>query len=57
MEMARNSRIKLNYEKCIAKSISCGFLGNIYIPYGVKPDPRQVDVIKRMEPPSSKQEF
>ena len=33
------------------------FLGNIYTPEGVKPDPSKVDAIKRMEAPSTKQEL
>ena len=33
------------------------FFGNIYTPEGIKPDPSKVDVIKRMEVPSTKQEL
>ena len=55
MERTRMTGIKLNYDKCIVKSRSCSFFGNIYIPEGVKPDPSKIDAIKRMEAPSTKQ--
>ena len=54
MEKTRRAGIKLNYDKCIIKSKSCSFFGNIYTPEDVKPDPSKVDVIKKMEAPSTK---
>ena len=57
MERTRGAGIRLNYDKCIVKSLSCSSLGNIYIREGVKPDPSKVDVIKKMEAPSTKQEL
>ena len=33
------------------------FVGNIYTPEGVKPDPSKIDAMKRMEAPSTKQEL
>ena len=57
MERTRKAGIKLNYDKCIVKSRSCTFFGNIYTPEGVKPDPSEIDTIKRMEAPPSKQEL
>ena len=56
-EITRRTGIKLNYDKCIVKSKSCSFFGNIYTPDSVKPDPSKVDGIKEMEPPSTKQEL
>ena len=52
-----HASIKYNYDKCIVKSKSCSFFRNIYTPDGVKPDPSKVDDIKKMEPPSTKQEL
>ena len=57
MERTRKAGIKLNYDKCIVKSRSCSFFGNIYTPEGVKPDPSKIDAIKRMEAPSTNQQL
>ena len=38
MEKTRRVGIKLDYHKCIVKSKSCSFFGNIHTPGGVKPD-------------------
>ena len=57
MERTKKADIKLNYDKCIVKSRSCSFFGNIYTPEGVKPDPSKIDIIKRVEAPSTKQEL
>ena len=57
MERTRKAGIKLNYDKCIVKTRSCSFFGNIYTPEGIKPDPSKIDAIKRMEAPSTKQEL
>ena len=51
----RRPDIKLNYDKCIIKSKSCSFFGNIYTPEGVKPDPSKVYDIKKMEALSTMQ--
>ena len=53
IERTRRTGNKLNYEKCIVKSKSCSFFGNICTPKGVKPDPNKVDAIKKMEAPST----
>ena len=47
MERTRRAGIKLHYDKCIVKSKSCSFFGNIYTPDGVKPDPSKVDAMKK----------
>ena len=39
------------------KSKSCTFFGNIYTPQGIKPDPKKVEAIKKMEAPQTKQVF
>ena len=57
MERTRRAGINLNYDKCIVKSKSYSFFGDIYTPEGVKPDPSKVDAIKRMEVPFTKQEL
>ena len=43
--------------KCIVKLKSCSFFGEIYTPQGIKPDPRKVEAIKKMQAPSTKQEL
>ena len=48
VEGTRKAGIKLNFEKCIVKSKSCSFFGKIYIPQGVKPDPKKVEAINKM---------
>ena len=48
MERARSAGIKLNYDKCVIKTKSCTFFGNIFTPDGVKPDPKKVEAIKKM---------
>ena len=52
MERARKTGIKLNIDKCIVKSNSCSFFGEIHTPQGVKSDPK-----KEMQAPSTKQEL
>ena len=49
MEATRQAGIKLNYNKCIIKTKSCSFFGNVYTPADVKPDPKKVEAIKKME--------
>ena len=51
------TRIKLNFEKCVIKSKSHSFFGNVYIPQGVKPDPTKAEAIMKMEAPQTKQEL
>ena len=57
MERTRNAGLKLNYEKCVIRTKSCSFFGNTYTPEGVKPDPKKVEAIKKMEAPQTKQEL
>ena len=57
MEATRQAGIKLNYDKCIIKTKSCSFLGKVYIPVGVKPDPEKVEAIKKMEATINKQQL
>ena len=52
MEATRQAGIK-----CIIKTKSCNFFGNVYTPAGVKPDPKKVEAIKKMEAPISKQQL
>ena len=51
MERVRSAGIKLNFEKCVTKSILCTFFGNVYTPQGVKPDAKKVEAIKKLEAP------
>ena len=57
VERTRKAGIKLNFDKCLAKSKSCGFFGEIYTPQGVKPDPKKVKAIKKMQALSTRQEL
>ena len=57
MERVRSAGIKLNFDKCVIKSKSCNFFGNIYTQQGVKPDPKKVEAIKKMEAPQTRQEL
>ena len=57
MERTRKVGIKLHFNKCIEKSKSCSLFGEIYTPQGVKPDPKNVEAIKKMQAPSTKQEL
>ena len=57
MEATRQAGIKLNYDKCIIKTKSCSFFGNVYTPAGVKPDPKKLEAIKKMEAPINKQQL
>ena len=36
---------------------SCSFFGNVYTPAGVKPDPKKVEAIKKMEAAINKQQL
>ena len=49
MERVRNAGIKLNFEKCVIKSKSYTFFGNVYTPQGVKPDPKKVEMFQEDE--------
>ena len=55
MERTSESRYQLNFYKCIVKSKSCSFFGEIYTPQGIKPDPKKA--IKKMQALSTKQEL
>ena len=57
MEATRQAGIKLNYDKCIIKTKSYSFFGNVYTPADVKPDPKKVDAIKKIEAPINKQQL
>ena len=57
MERTGKVGIKLNFVKCIVNSKPCSFFGEIYTSYGVKPDPKKVEAIKKMQAPSTKQEL
>ena len=45
------------YDKCIVKSKSCNFFGNIYTPEVVKPYPSKVHATKKKGSSSTKQEL
>ena len=57
MERVKSAGIKLNFMKCIIKSKSCPFCGNVYMPQGVKPDSKKVEAMKKMEAPQTRQEL
>ena len=47
MERTRQAGIKLNYNKCVIKTKSSTFFGNVYTPQRVIPDPKKVEAIKK----------
>ena len=47
----------MNYNKCVIKTKSCTFFGNVYTPQGMIPDPKKVEAIKKMQAPQTKQEL
>ena len=51
IEWVRSPGIKLNFDKCVIKSKSCTFFGNVYIAQGVKPDPRKLRPSRRWKHP------
>ena len=53
----RSVAMKLNFDKCVIKSKSYSFFCNVYSPQGVKPEPKKVETIKKMEAPQTKQEL
>ena len=57
MERTRQAGLKLNYDKCVTKTKSGTFFGNVYTPKGKMPDPKKVEAIKKMQAPQTKQEF
>ena len=57
MERTRQAGLKLNYDKCVIKTKSCTFFGNVYTPKGVMPDPKKVEANKKMQAPQTKQEL
>ena len=54
---SESAGIKFNFDKCGIKSKSCTFFGYVYAPQGVKPDPKNVEAIKKMEAPQTKHEL
>ena len=57
MERVISAGIKLNFDKYVIKSKSCTFFGNIYTPQTVKPDPKKVEAIKKMETPQTNRSY
>ena len=53
MERTRQAGLKLNYDKCVIKTKSCTFFGNVYTPQGVMPDPKKVEATKKMQAPQT----
>ncbi|KAJ8887357.1 hypothetical protein PR048_013572 [Dryococelus australis] len=53
LDTARKVFLKLNKDKCIFKTHSLSFLGNIFTDKGVLPDLDRVSAIRDMKPPSS----
>ena len=47
------SGIKLNLSKCTFGEAKVKFLGHLVSKEGCKPDPKNVEAIKQMQPPST----
>ena len=56
-QRTRQAELNLNYDKCVIKTKSCTFFGNVYTPQGVMPDPKKVEIIKTFQVPQTKQEL
>lgn len=56
LELARQSNLKLNREKCVFAVKSLTFVGDVLSEEGVRPDPRKISAIVNMEWPQNKEE-
>ena len=52
LERCRERNLKLNQEKLQLKCTETSFIGHVLTPEGVKPDPRKVEAVLKMERPS-----
>ncbi|PIK45946.1 hypothetical protein BSL78_17195 [Apostichopus japonicus] len=57
MEQAKKHGLALNSNKCVVKTNSISFFGNVYTSQGIHPDPAKVADIQSMTPPSNKTEL
>lgn len=52
LDRCRERNLKLNREKLQLKCSETPFIGHVLTPEGVKPDPRKVDAILKMDRPN-----
>lgn len=57
MRRATEKGLVFNSQKCLLKTDSIAFFGNIYTRQGVQPDPSKVQDIQQMQAPNSKDEL
>ena len=57
LNQCRKVGLKLNADKCIFKSESIPFFGNVISREGIKPDPKKIEAVKTMTTPTSKLEL
>lgn len=53
----RQHNVKLNREKCKLNVTEVSYIGHVLTQYGVKPDPRKVEAVTRMQKPATKKEM
>ena len=51
LERARSRSLKLNKDKMVFKENQVSYIGHVLTPEGLKPDPRKVDDVLKMERP------
>ena len=52
LERCRERNLKLNREKLQLKCTGTAFIGHVQTPEGIKPDPRMVEAVLKVERPS-----
>ena len=57
LNKCREIGLKLNPEKCMFDEKAVTFHGNIVLSQGLRPEPKKVDVIVKMDPPQNKTEL
>jgi len=57
MQVAEQEGLVFNSSKCLVKTESIPFYGMMYDKEGVHPDPAKINDIKRLEPPSNKEDL
>ena len=53
----REHNVKLNREKCKLRVTEVSYIGHVLTQEGVKPDPRKVEAVTRMQKPANKKEL
>ena len=57
LERVRENNIILNSEKCILNAQEVTYMGHILTADGLKPDPKKVEAVRKMQKPTNKTEL